>query len=830
MTIRNLEFLFRPRSVAVIAEPGEPGYYPELVHRNLAAGKFGGRILHIDVKKSGLFGLPRRARIGKLAEVPDLAFTCTPLEDVPRLVRQLAELGARAVVVGPSRVRRGGDVAARMEEAIGAAARPTLLRVLGPGSGGLAMPGIGLNLSVAPVPIANGSIALITQSAAVAAAVTDRAAALGIGFSAVIHLGGALDVDLADCLDWLATDPATTAILVQFEQVANARKFMSAARAAARNKPVVAIRSGRTGAPPQSEAAACTADAIYDAALRRAGWVRIETVDGLFGAVEALAHARAPRGPRLAILANGSGIGRIAADALAREGGALADLDTQALEELAGLLRPNVPLRNPLVLPADATPEQWERTVRQVLADPMVDAVLTVYAPTAFGNADSIAAAIGAAASGSDRNVLACWLGGDSVAQARRVASAAGLLTFDAPERAVLVFQRLVAYAQNRRLLDQMPPSRAANFAADDVAARALVDATMAQGDAVMPADRAARLIEVYGIPVRATKAAGRAPRRPKPAGDLPPLRLGLFEDRLFGPVIRLGLSADLPKAVDRCAVALPPLNRELALDLVRRAQIDAGLPPADRSALFAAVADAAVALSQLATDLDEVAAVDIDPLHVGSRGVLALGASMRLQRRERHRGYRRFAIHPYPRELEHTLLWQGRTLSVRPIRPEDETTLADLIASLKAEDARMRFFGAMRQLPRSQLARFTQIDYDREMALVAIERAAGGREISLGEVRIVADPDHHAAEFAIVVRSDCKGRGLGRLLMERIIDYARGRGIAELRGETLAGNLRMQSLARRLGFSVRPAADPGSVSLLLKLADGASASAPQRE
>jgi acetyltransferase len=881
MTIRNLEFLFRPRSVAVIAEPGEPGYYPELVHRNLAAAQFGGRIIHIDVKKSGLFGLPRRARIGSLPEVPDLAFTCTPLEDVPRLVQQLGELGTRAVVVGPTRVRRSADAAARFE-AIRDAARPHLVRVLGPGSGGLVMPGIGLNLSVAPVAIGKGSIALVTQSAAVAAAVTDRAAALGIGFSAVIHLGGALDVDLADCLDWLASDPATSAILVQFEQVGNARKFMSAARAAARNKPVVAIRSGRTGGPLPPDAARMR-DAIYDAALRRAGWIRIETLDGLFGAVEALAHARVPRGPRLAVLSNGSGLGRIAADVLAREGGTLATLEQKGLDQLGRLLHPNASLRNPLILPADATPEQWGQAAQVMLADPKADAVLTVYAPTAFGNADRVAAAIGEAAAGGDRNVLTCWLGGDSMAEARRAAAAAGLLTFDAPERAVTVFQRLVAYARNRALLEEMPPSQATGLVVDEAAARSAIAETMASNELQMPARLASRLVRAYGIRMReatvvasiehaveaaetigypvelelalvATEAADLSARglrsaadlriaarelrsraraehpaqrisgyrlRPgEPHGELPPLRLQLFEDPLFGPVIRLGTSADLPKAVERGAVALPPLNRELALDLVQRAAIDGELPPADRSVLYEAVADASVALSQLATDLDEVAAVDIDPLHVEAGGALALAASVRLQRRGRHRGYRRFAIHPYPRELEHEFEWQGRALLVRPIRPEDETTFADLIASLKAEDARMRFFGVMRQLPRSQLARFTQIDYDREMALVVIERDGAGRETSLGEVRIVADPDHHAADFAIVVRSDCKGRGLGRLLMERIIDYARSRGIAEVRGETLATNERMQTLARQLGFVVRPGTDAGVMDLRLTLAE----------
>ena len=293
----------------------------------------------------------------------------------------------------------------------------------------------------------------------------------------------------------------------------------------------------------------------------------------------------------------------------------------------------------------------------------------------------------------------------------------------------------------------------------------------------------------------------------------LPPLRLGVADDAVFGPVIYLGASGGDPR--DN-VVALPPLNRRLAMDLVTRGRFAREAAEEERDALETGLATVLVRLSQLLTDIDEVTAVELDPIHVETSGVVARERHIHVETRGRHAGFRRFAIRPYPRELDQQIDWRGRQLLIRPIRPEDETTLADLIASLDPEDSRMRFFGAMRKLPRSQLARFTQIDYDREIALVAIERDAGGVERSLGEARMVADPDNAVAEFAILVASDVKGGGLGRRLMENLIACARNRGIGELRGETLSENTRMQDLARKLGFTLKTG--PGVVDMRLTL------------
>jgi acetyltransferase len=881
MTVRNLEFLFHPKSIAVVAEPDEPGNYAAVVLRNLAAGGFAGAVASVAAKKRSLFGLGPHLHIDEIEIAPDLAIVCAALSDVPQIIAKLGARGTRAAIVGPLlRDTLSDSQVLDARKAILDAARPWLMRVLGPGSGGVIVPASGLNASVAPVTAVAGKIALITQSAAIAAAVLDRAASKNIGFSSVLHLGTGIDIDLADALDWLAADPDTDAILVQFDAVAGGRKFMSAARAAARNKPVVAIR-GRSGSEGTRAASRpFTADDVYEAALRRCGWVRIDTLEDMFDAAEAMARVRPMRGERLGIVANGGGLGRIAAKALLHSGGRLATLAPDTVQQLATLLHPGKPPGNPLALPADITPANWAAALSLVIADPGTDAVLTVCSPSPFAPGTEVAAAISEVAQQSQRNVFTCWVGGNAMQEAQRIAAAHGVLSHDSPEKAIAIFSGIVNYERNRNLLVQMPPSVAEDFKPDDARAHGIIAEAIALGADVLPSRLARALLEAYGIaaveyplagsvdaailsadeigyPVdlglvlsgagdyramtaglrspadirmaaRNLRANARAERpgqrisgyrlRPSAArGDSVALRLGVADDPIFGPVIFLGPASGSGRA-DDLVIGLPPLNRTLAEDLVERSGFAGDAGGEHRAALETALATALVRLSQLLTDLDQVAAMELDPLHVEAGGAAAFDARIRIERRGRRLGFRRFAIRPYPRELEQVLEWQGRRLLIRPIRPEDETTLAELITSLKAEDSRMRFFGTMRKLPRSQLARFTQIDYDREMSLVAIERGADGVERSLGEVRAVADPDNAVADFAILVRSDMKGKGLGTLLLARMVDYCRSRGTGEMFGETLSGNLRMKNLARDLGFTLTAGADLSTVELRLRL------------
>ena len=892
MTVRNLEFLFRPKSVAVVAEPEEQSHYAEIVRGNLETGGFAGPVVAVAVSQRSRFKLGSRIRLEPTDGVLDLAVICARLEHIPEIIAELGERGTRAVIIGPSlREKESNGDAAALRKAILAAARPRLIRVLGPGSGGFMVPALGLNASVSPIAALPGKIALITQSTAVATAVVDRAASKGIGFSAVIHLGAGIDIDLADVLDWLAEDPGTERILVQFDSIAVGRKFMSAARAAARNKPVVAIRGDRAGSG-RPGGARFGSDDVYEAALRRAGWVRIATLGDAFEAAEAMARLKPMSGERLTILANGHGLGRMAADALLLKGGHLATLEKETVQQLAGVLQTKASLGNPLALPLAIRPSGWAEALAAVLADRNTDAVMTVCSPSPFAPGAEVADEISSLAKESGRNVFSCWVGGASMVVAQQIAAAHGVMSHDSPEKAVAVFLGLVNYYRNRELLMQMPPSLPDGYVTDIKAAHSAVSEALAAGANELTARQARRLLQAYGIEAAEYSVAGSvdaaidaanaigypvdlglvlanavpfAPlstglhspadiqmavrglrktvrtlcpgirvsgyrlRRSAARSGAAPLCIGVSEDPVFGPVIFLGPSSVAGGREGRFVVGMPPLNLALARDLVARSSFAADAPGEDRAALEDAASNALVRLSQLLTDVDEVVGIELDPLHVETTGVIALGARIRIEQRVRKLGLRRFAIRPYPKELERQVDWDGHKLLIRPIRPEDENTLGDLLHSLAPEDSCMRFFATMRQLPRSQLARFTQIDYDREMSLVAIERGSDGKERSLGEVRVVADPDNEVAEFAVVVSSTLKGKGLGRLLMQEIIDYARVRGIGTLHGETLADNQRMQHLAQLFGFVVHSGSDPGTVdlSLVLRPAAGEGRSKP---
>jgi acetyltransferase len=589
----------------------------------------------------------------------------------------------------------------------------------------------------------------------------------------------------------------------------------------------------------------------------------------------------------LSIIANGHGLGRIAGDALLRAGGRLATLSKDTVRQLDGLLRTGAPLSNPLALPADITPANWAASLTAVLADPQTDAVLTVYSPSAFAPSAEVATAICRAAQNTNRNVFTCWVGGTAMDEAQQIAAAYGVLSHDSPEKAIAIFLGIVNYVRNRELLVEMPASVAEDFTPDLQVARSALAEAIDAGLGTLPARLARRVLQAYGIgaaeyplagsidaavrianeigyPVdlalvladaeeRAAAATGlRSPadihiavrglrsgaRTQRPDGrvsgyrlrpsaarsSIAALRLGVADDPVFGPVIFLGPASAEGGRGEGTVAALPPLNMVLAQDLVTRSCFAEEAPGEERAALESAAATALVRLSQLLTDIDEVVGVELDPLHVEIAGVVALDARIRIEKRGRKRGFRRFAIRPYPKELEQHVDWDGRKLLIRPIRPEDETALGDLLNSLEPEDARMRFFGTMRSLPRSQLARFTQIDYDREMALEAIELGGDGIQHSLGEVRTVVDSANAIADFAVVVRSELKGKGLGRLLLKSMIDYSRRRGTRELRGETLSGNLRMQHLAQDLGFTLTTGVDMRTVDLRLLLRENEGA------
>ncbi len=900
MSIRNLDCVFKPRSIALVGASKATGAVGARLAHNLFNSGFDGPIMPVDPRYRAVEGVLCYGKADDLPVVPELVIIATPPATVPGLIADFAARGSKAAIVipdlaaGPGPVASGGVAegdAGTLQQML-AHARPHNLRIIGPNTLGVMAPRVGVNASWAHCTAKAGELAFVAQSGAIVSTVLDWATARGIGFSHLVALGDIADVDFADMLDYLAQAGEVRGILLYIEAVTNARKFMSAARAASRLKPVIVVKSGRFQPMPATKTcphgAAADNDAVYDAAFRRAGMLRVLQLDDLFGAVETLGMGSSVGGDRLAIITNGGSVGRIAADAVIEGGGRLAELSPATLDALKDMASASGLQRNPLDIGDDAPGGRYGRAIEIVLAEEGADAVLVLYCPTAITSAIDAADAVVEMVRGKKRPVLACWLGADAAGAARRRFAGQRIASYDTPERAVRAFLHLVDYRRNQEALTQTPPSIPETFVPDRATVRRIFDRALVAGQQWLTEPDAAAVLTAYHLPIvpsriatdaneaaamaaaqggpvvlkilspdidgksrvggvaldlrspalvrDAAEAMARRVRERLPSARLDgftiqpmvlrpgacELRLAVREDPQFGPIILFGQGGIAAETVNDAALALPPLNMHLAREVMTRTRIfdllagGLGRPPA----AIDAIALSLIQVSQLIIDFAEVVELDINPLLADEFGIIALDARIRVVRREEPPG-KRLAIRPYPKELEETLtLPDGRTFAVRPVLPEDEPAFQRLFLKLSADDVRMRFFAPKRALTHPFAARLTQIDYDREMALVLATPDPPGQGEVFGAVHASADPDGERAEFAILVRGDLVGLGLGPMLMRRIIDYSRAAGIRQLFGEVLRENLPMLRVCDLFGFERRSSADdPGVVEVTLNLA-----------
>jgi len=889
MTVRNLDALFRPQSIAVVGASNQANTVGAVAMRNLLAGGFDGPVMPVNPEHEAIAGVLAYSDVTSLPIAPDLAVICTPLATVPSLLSELGELGTRAAIVlapGPSGVEGGTDQ--QLQQEMLAASEPHCLRILGPNSLGVLVPEIGLNASFAHVEALPGRLALVSQSRALCTAVLDWASSRGIGFSHFVSLGNSADVDVGDVLDHLGAEFSTSAILLYLEAVDEQRKFMSAGRRAARNKPVIVIKSGRLGegvrAATSHTGALAGEDDVYDAAFRRAGMLRVYQIQELFDAAETLTRSRPAAGDSLLIVTNGRGPGAVAADAQIDGGGCLAQLSAELRQRLDEVLPATWSGVNPVDITCDAPGDRYTAALEILLAESEADGILVLHSPTAIASSQDAARAVAetVAAVAPHRIVLTSWLGGKGAEPARRILREAAIATYDAPGDAVGAFLHMVSYRRNQAQLMETPPSLPREFDTHPAAARAVIESALAAGREVLTEPESKEVLSAYGIASVETRIAGDREEAVEMAGELglpvalkilspqvvhktdvggvaldletpsavreaadalarrlrvlqpdasldgfvvqPMARrsgaheliVGAATDRVFGPVLLFGRGGTAVEVIGDRAIGFPPLNMNLARELVSRTRVSKllegyrGRAPADREAICLTL----VQLSQLVVDLREVIGVDVNPLLADDAGVLALDARILIGHPPPSE---RLAIRPYPSELEETVaLRAGGSLVMRPIRPEDEPAHSRFFQHLEPEDLYLRFFSAVRKAPHSQLARFTQIDYDREMAFVAY--APDREDETLGVVRAIADPDNKQAEFAIIVRSDVKGQGLGRALVEKMIRYCRSRGTGELVGQVLSENTPMLALAKKLGFGSKFDREAGALEVRLQL------------
>jgi acetyltransferase len=896
MSVRYLDQLFKPASVAVIGASNAPKSVGGIVMRNLLKAGFSGPIMPVNPKYEAVAGVLTYPDVPSLPCTPDLAVIATPPAAIPDLIRQLGERGTHAVIVITAGLSTARHTDGRtIQEVMLSIARQYTLRILGPNTVGLIVPGVGLNATFAHAEIQSGSLAFVSQSGGFCTATLDWARARGIGFSHFISLGNSADIDFGDVLDYLASTPETSAILLYMESIGagEARKFMSAARAAARNKHVLAIKSGRFAEGARAAAshtgALAGADNVYDAALRRAGILRVFDLDELFDAVETLARARPLKGEKLAILTNGGGPGVIATDALIAEGGQLAEFTPETMRKLDAILPGTWSHGNPVDMIGDSDYRTYIAAVQVLAEDPGIDAILVMNAPSAVAPPEETARGIVSTLQQIDRTILTSWVGGEAAARARRWFAEAQLPTYDTPEAAVRAFMHMVRYRRNQDALMQVPPSAPTDFTPTVGAARAVIEDVLSDNRELLTEPEAKQVLAAYGIPVVETRVA-LTPMEAAQLADqigypvalkiLSPdithksdvggvalgldasddvwqaavtmqarvgkrhpnaqitgftvqkmaqrpraheLIVGVTTDAIFGPIMLFGRGGTAVEVIGDSATALPPLNMSLARYLIGRTQVFKLLkgyrdrPPADLDAICLTL----IQVSQLIIDRPEIVELDINPLLADENGVVALDARIRVAPAgtEGVTNGKRLAIRPYPRELEETVaLPSGLQVFVRPIRPEDGPRHREFVARITPEDMRYRLLGVTRDIPRSEMARLTQIDYDREMALIALAPGPKGEDETVAVVRAVFNPDNTKADFAVMVRSDKKHLGLGQTLMRKIIDYCRGRGTGAIVGQMLADNQPMLSLTRKLGFTHRPLPDGTLCEVTLKL------------
>lgn len=897
MTIRHLDVTLAPRSVALIGASSRDGSVGRVVLENVMSGGFAGPIYPVNPKYENVLGLRCFHWLSELPATPDVAVVMTPARTVPALVDQIGQLGTKVAVVLSAGFN--GDAGLR-QELLTAAGRHDL-RLIGPNTIGLLAPRARLNGSFTHLPPIRGRLGLVSQSGAMVSSLIDWACAEGIGFSQILSLGDMADVDIGDCLNLLAEDEETNGILIYAESITNARKFMSAARAAARIKPVMAVRPGRHAEAAKAASthtgALSGADRVVDAALRRAGIIRVDDLEELFGAAEVTARYKPLARARVAIVTNGGGAGVLAVDQLLDRGVEIATLGADTMAALDRALPATWSHGNPVDIIGDAPPERYAAAVALVAADPSVDALLVMNCPTAL--ADPIASAM--AVGGDVRNgtiagkpILACWLGRQVAQPARDVLQRSGIGCFDTPSQAAEAAALLSRWSALRSRLERVPPLAPAQRV-DREKVDAIIAAAASDQRSLLTEPEAKSVLAAYGIPVPETVMARNeaevesqaarllagysavvvkmlsatvthksdsggvvldlispADARRAAAGirerftaahpgvaldgftvqpmirraDATELIAGVSADPIFGPVVVFGAGGTGVEVIDDTATGLVPLDMVLAGDLIDQTQVSKLLrgyrnsPPADRTAIERVL----VALAQLVVEHPAVTGIDVNPLLAGANGVIALDARIEIDAAllNAPAPNPRLSIRPYPTGLETVTAIAARSVTIRPIRPEDAALYPVFLERTTPEDMRRRFLAPTRTITERMLIRLTQLDYDRDMAFVALDDASG--EL-IGIVRYSANADHTAAEYSVHVRSDWKHRGLGTTLMKRLISFAASEGIEELSGYVLRENGDMLTLCQELGFGTEQLNDePTVVRVVLPLTQAEAA------
>ncbi len=874
MGIENLDKLFHPGSIALVGASDKQGQVGTALLRNLIAGGFRGRIYPINPKYKRVMELRAFSSMTELNDPVDLAIIAVPINHVPGVIGECSDLGVKTAIIVSAGGKEVGEGGLALERDIVEAASASTLRIVGPNCLGLMVPDSNLNASFASAAPLRGNLGFISQSGGICTSLLDLSFKEGIGFSHFVSLGSMLDVDFGDLIDYLGKDHLTKSILLYIEQITDIRKFVSAARAVSRAKPIIVLKSGSSPAAAQAAASHTGAlvgdDAAYDAVFRRAGVIRVSTIEELFDCAESMAKQHRPKGSSMAVITNGGGPGVMAADAMSRHGVEPAALPEAAINALDRVLPQYWSRANPVDILGDASAERYTQVTRILLEHMGSSSLLIIFAPQAVSGPEAVAEALIQLIRSVRIPVFCVWMGGKEVAASIEALNHAGIVTYETPERAVKAFSYMVQHKKNVELSREIPPRVEQRLHFDRDAVSKIIASTDCRNECLLPEHQTRAILHGYGFPLNPsitvnsvdqailaaeqigwpvamkvvspeithkTDAKGvhldlRSPAeirtaytailheakrhypsatvagvtvQPFIAGPDCELVMGVKRDDAFGPIILFGMGGIFTEIIADHALGLPPLNRLLARRLLEETRIYRVLlgfrnrPKADLSALETML----VQLSQLVVDFPEIGELDLNPVLVKNGTPIVADARI-LLRACRMPAPLHLIISPYPAHYELcTTSRSGKRLLIRPIRPEDADLLVELFHSLSPSTVYFRFFQHIRELSPDMLAILTQVDYDRHMALVAIDLSEG-RERMLGVARIIADPDLSYSEFSIVIGDQWQGQGIGEQLLYYLLKVAKQQGARKIWGTVLPENTNMLRLARKLGFETK--------------------------
>ncbi len=899
-----MEQFFNPKSIAVIGASDKPDSIGHTLVQNLIDGGYDGDILPVNPHLEEVHGLKAYRAITDAPPFTDLAIVAVPIAMTPEVVRQCVRAGTRGVIIIAAGGRELGEEGRLIEEQISGAFEGSGLRIIGPNCLGVIRPARKLNASFIPGMPAHGIIGFISQSGAIGTASLDRAAMGNVGFSHFISIGSMLDVDFGDMIDYLGNDGNVKAILIYMENLTNTRKFMSAARAVSRIKPIIVLKAGKSEAGARAATTHIGAmvgeDAVYDAAFKRAGIVRVPTLARLFDCSELMAKQPRPAGSRLAIITNGGGPGIMAADTLAEYNLEPAPIPDDIMAQLDEILPPHWSRNNPIDILGNATLERFTRAMEICLASREFDGVLIIMVSEPHIRPEEVAEALAGLVKRKRFPVFASWMGGSRMAAANDILNRANIPTYETPERAVRAFLYMVEYTRNQELLSQAPAKLSADLFFDrDFVFRTIYDCFYGSQEDQEEVDyyqegpmermldeiTSKRVLAAYGIPVAETVLATTVDEAVALAADMEmplvmklvspdishksdaggvqldlrneddlrqawerimagvraynpearitgvslqpyianpdfELLMGSKTDDNFGPVLLFGSGGVYAEVLNDQALGLPPLNRLLARRMMEETRIQPLLkgyrnhPPADLEKLE----ELLIRLSQLVIDFPEIVEMDINPVVVKNGEPCAVDARIRLVRTEGGSTRQHLVISPYPQHLErHDLTDLDMPLFIRPIKPEDAALFTELFNTLTPTSIYYRFFSVVKSLTPEILARFTQIDYDREISFVALDDRAGEEQM-LGIANIIGEPDGKRGEFSVLIGDPWQGVGIGAKLLLQCLRIAQERGMEIVWGTVLSENIYMLGLGKKLGFTVTPGGDGSEFKLTIDL------------